>query len=179
MSCFWSHLANFCKENVITEKLYFYIKIQGNNELSAFHLVCAFMSLKVYFVKLYFCISSCVFHPAITETQWTQRSSGFKWLERLVSHRCWCSVLRSSSQASSVQNCGCSLCSTGSVDKASPSKPAWTTSVCRGLLGNWRPDEGEHRSVMLLQGSIYCQSAEDINKQRVRGEKYTTARVHR
>ncbi len=35
---------------------------QQNNELSAFHLVCVFMSLisKMYFMKFYICISSCV-----------------------------------------------------------------------------------------------------------------------
>ncbi len=35
---------------------------ENNYLLSAFHLVCAFMGLisKVYFVKIYMCISSCV-----------------------------------------------------------------------------------------------------------------------
>ncbi len=40
----------------------FLLFTQRNNELSAVHLVCTFMSLisKVYFVKFYICISSCV-----------------------------------------------------------------------------------------------------------------------
>lgn len=54
---------------------------------------------------------------------------------------CWCSVLRSSSQASSVLNCGWSLCSTGSVASCSPSKLACTTRLSRGLFGKWRPVE--------------------------------------
>ncbi len=38
----------------------FFLFTQRNNSLSAFHLVCVFMSLNVYFVKFYICISSCV-----------------------------------------------------------------------------------------------------------------------
>ncbi len=40
----------------------FILFTQQNNELSAFHLVCAFMGLisKVYFVKFYICVSSCL-----------------------------------------------------------------------------------------------------------------------
>lgn len=56
---------------------------------------------------------------------------------------CWCSVLRSSSQASSVLNCGWSRCSTGSVASCSPSKLAWTTRLRRGLFGKCRPEERE------------------------------------
>ncbi len=40
----------------------FLLFTQQDNSLSAFHLVCAFVSpiSKVYFVKFYICISSCV-----------------------------------------------------------------------------------------------------------------------
>lgn len=61
---------------------------------------------------------------------------------------CWCRVLRSSSQASSVLNCGCSRCSTGSVASCSPSKLACTTRLRRGLFGKWRPEESESKRVV-------------------------------
>lgn len=66
---------------------------------------------------------------------------GDKKLQRQVTiaHLCWCNVLRSSSQANSVLNCGWSLCSVGSVDSCSPSKLAWTTRLSRKLFGKWRP----------------------------------------
>lgn len=70
-------------------------------------------------------------------------------------HLCWCRVLRSSSQASSVLNWGWSLCSTGSVARCSPSKLACTTRLRRGLLGKFRPNK---------EGTGYCDVLEVLER---------------
>ena len=65
----------------------------------------------------------------------------FTWiLIGVLCKRCWCKDFLFNSQASSVVNSGVSTWSMGSVVRVSPSNFVSTMILCRGRLGNLRPE---------------------------------------